>query len=100
MSANPALVEVGSRTFVPAPFPGERILLRREGINIDLTGLRTTSGKWQTRGVLYLTDVRLVFVAKTTDQASGLAGFDFPLVYLKDANHSNFMQRANAVRCA
>eukprot|EP01024_Parvocaulis_polyphysoides_P050418 TRINITY_DN4907_c0_g3_i1.p1 TRINITY_DN4907_c0_g3~~TRINITY_DN4907_c0_g3_i1.p1 ORF type:complete len:232 (-),score=35.73 TRINITY_DN4907_c0_g3_i1:448-1107(-) len=95
MTANPALVEVSGATFVPAPFPGERILLRREGINIDLNGVATNSGKWQTRGVLYLTDVRLIFVAAKTDAASGLAGFDFPLVYLKDVKFNQPIFGAN-----
>lgn len=37
--------------------------------------------RWSTAGALYLSNIRLVFVAEKAD-ASGLAGFDIPLVYI------------------
>ena len=37
--------------------------------------------RWSTTGALYLSNIRMVFVADKAD-ASGLAGFDMPLVYL------------------
>eukprot|EP01026_Neomeris_dumetosa_P031493 TRINITY_DN24970_c0_g2_i1.p1 TRINITY_DN24970_c0_g2~~TRINITY_DN24970_c0_g2_i1.p1 ORF type:complete len:215 (-),score=23.93 TRINITY_DN24970_c0_g2_i1:228-872(-) len=95
MAANPSLVEASSNEFVPAPFPGEAILLRRRGINIYLDGVRTNSGKWQTRGVLYLTNMRMVFIAHKADQSSGLAAFDFPLAYLKDVKFNQPIFGAN-----
>eukprot|EP01025_Chloroclados_australasicus_P029046 TRINITY_DN2886_c0_g1_i1.p1 TRINITY_DN2886_c0_g1~~TRINITY_DN2886_c0_g1_i1.p1 ORF type:complete len:223 (+),score=33.62 TRINITY_DN2886_c0_g1_i1:102-770(+) len=95
MTANPALVETLARDTIPAPFPGESILLQRKGINIDINGVRTSSGKWQTRGVLYLTTVRMVFVAEKTDQRSGLAAFDLPLVYLQDIKFNQPILGAN-----
>ena len=45
MSANPALVRTGVAELVPAPFPGEMFLLRRDGVYLELDGVRTTSGK-------------------------------------------------------
>eukprot|EP00195_Chlamydomonas_chlamydogama_P002390 CAMPEP_0202922856 /NCGR_PEP_ID=MMETSP1392-20130828/78143_1 /ASSEMBLY_ACC=CAM_ASM_000868 /TAXON_ID=225041 /ORGANISM="Chlamydomonas chlamydogama, Strain SAG 11-48b" /LENGTH=224 /DNA_ID=CAMNT_0049616509 /DNA_START=50 /DNA_END=724 /DNA_ORIENTATION=+ len=83
MSANPALVLTYAQELVPAPFPGESFLLRRTGVQLDLDGVRTPSGKWSTRGSLFLSNIRLVFIADKAD-ASGLAAFDLPLVYMKD----------------
>lgn len=45
MSANPALVRTGAAELVPAPFPGELFLLRRDGVYLELDAVRTTSGK-------------------------------------------------------
>eukprot|EP00955_Chlamydomonas_euryale_P080121 363378-Chlamydomonas_euryale.AAC.32 len=45
MSANPALVQTPRGELVPAPFPGERFLLRRDGVQLDLDAVRTRTGK-------------------------------------------------------
>lgn len=37
--------------------------------------------RWSTTGALYLSNIRLVFVADKAD-VSGLAGFDMPLAYI------------------
>lgn len=37
--------------------------------------------RWSATGALYLSNIRLVFVADKADP-SGLAGFDMPLVYI------------------
>ncbi|KAG1671794.1 hypothetical protein FOA52_000171 [Chlamydomonas sp. UWO 241] len=67
---------------VPAPFPGERFLLRRDGVTLDIDSVRTRSGKWGPKGFLFVSNVRLVFMAEKPDE-SGLQGFDFPLVYIR-----------------
>lgn len=91
MAANPPLYEGydprgGRPPLLPAPFPGERVVLRRSSAGLELRGeLRDVKGRprvWKAGGSLVLTDVRLVFVA---DKASpeGLRAFDFPLAYLR-----------------
>lgn len=82
MSANPALTDSGGGILVPTPFPGETVILRRPGIEIDLDGVRTGSGRWKARGTLFLTNIRCVFVADAPDP-SGLVAFDLPLVYIR-----------------
>ncbi len=44
MAANPALV-TAQGVLTPAPFPGETLALRRDGVEFLVDGLRTTSGK-------------------------------------------------------
>lgn len=44
MAANPALVNVQG-VMTPAPFQGETLALRREGVEFLVDGLRTESGK-------------------------------------------------------
>lgn len=44
MAANPALVDVQG-VMTPAPFPGETLALRRDGVEFLVDGLRTASGK-------------------------------------------------------
>eukprot|EP00775_Hariotina_reticulata_P002184 gene2184-2502_t len=81
MTANPALVQTYSNDLVPAPFASEVFVLTRPKVGFELDGVQTRSGKWSTTGALYLSNVRLVFVASKADP-SGLAGFDMPLVYI------------------
>ncbi|KAL3142799.1 hypothetical protein ABBQ38_003098 [Trebouxia sp. C0009 RCD-2024] len=86
MAANPALSIVshaGQTTQLPALYAQEVIALQRDGIDFSINGLRHQSGKWSTRGVLYLTNLRLVFVAKQADAASGLVAFELPLAYVR-----------------
>ena len=45
MSANPVLTVVYGGELVPAPFPQEVFLLKRQGVQIDLDGVRTASGR-------------------------------------------------------
>ncbi len=44
MAANPAVVDVQG-VMTPAPFPGETLALRRDGVEFLVDGLRTASGK-------------------------------------------------------
>lgn len=83
MSANPALVQPYQGPLVPAPFPNEYIFLRRDKIGFDLDNVQTRSGKWSTTGTVFLSNFRLTFIAAKPD-ASGLAAFDLPLVYIHD----------------
>ncbi|KAK9828894.1 hypothetical protein WJX72_002644 [[Myrmecia] bisecta] len=84
MAANPALVQTADGQLAPAPFTGEVIALRRDAIDCSLDNVRTRSGRWSARGVLYLTNMRLVFVALKPDAESGLAAFELPLAYLRN----------------
>lgn len=81
MAANPALVQAATGEMMPAPFPDEQFVLRRPGCGFEIDGVRTASGKWSATGTVYASNVRLVFLADKPD-ASGLAGFDLPLVYI------------------
>lgn len=81
MAANPALIQTPMGEMMPAPFPNESFVLRRPGCGFEVDGVRTRSGKWATVGSIYLSNVRMVFLADKPD-ASGLAGFDIPLVYI------------------
>ncbi|GAX82994.1 hypothetical protein CEUSTIGMA_g10421.t1 [Chlamydomonas eustigma] len=80
MAANPALVQT-PEGLVPAPFPNESFLLKRDGIMLELDGVRTTNGKWNSKGSVFVSNIRLVFIAEKAD-TSGLTGFDLPLVYI------------------
>lgn len=66
---------------MPAPFPNETFILQRPGCGFEIDGVRTRSGKWSAKGSVYLSNIRLVFLANKADQ-SGLVGFDLPLVYI------------------
>lgn len=45
MAANPALVHTYNNETVPAPFPGETFVLKRSGVQLDLSDVHTASGK-------------------------------------------------------
>lgn len=83
MAANPAIVECATGERMPAPFANEAFVLRRPGCGFEVDGVRTRSGKWATTGSVFLSNIRLVFLADRPD-ASGLAGFDIPLVYISN----------------
>merc|ERR1712060_995281 len=81
MAANPPLVLGANGMLTPAPFAGEYFVLGRDGVQIEVDNVRTSSGKWKADGYLFLSHVRMVFVAPKAD-ASGLQSFDFPLAYV------------------
>ncbi|MEW5302031.1 MAG: hypothetical protein WDW36_004843 [Sanguina aurantia] len=83
MSANPSLVRAPTGELFPAPFPEEAFVLKRTGMMLELDGVQTSSKRWSTTGVLYLSNVRLVFVADQMDP-SGLSSFDIPLAYTRN----------------
>ena len=73
----------GSGRLMPALFAGERLMLERAGVKINLTNVLTKSSKWKSSGTLFLSDVRLVFVASGKADPSGLQAFDLPLAYVR-----------------
>uniref|UniRef100_A0A7S0RKJ1 Uncharacterized protein n=1 Tax=Chlamydomonas leiostraca TaxID=1034604 RepID=A0A7S0RKJ1_9CHLO len=83
MAANPALVNTLQNELVPAPFPEEAFVLKRTGVQFELEGVATTSGRWSCTGTLFLSNVRAVFIGDKADP-SGLRAFDLPLVYLRN----------------
>eukprot|EP00884_Botryococcus_braunii_P021645 jgi/Botrbrau1/8164/Bobra.357_2s0010.1 len=86
MTANPALTQGFDGALVPTPFTGEVFALARGGIQFVVNEIRSAKGKWDTTGVLYLSNMRLVFVAKKMDNATGLVAFALPLAYLRNDN--------------
>lgn len=81
MAANPVTVTSQGRE-VPAPFPGEVLALRRDSVEFVIDELRTRSGKWQAKGTLWLSNVRLVVIADGGPGPDGLHSFDIPLAYI------------------
>lgn len=81
MAANPALAqsEFGP---VPVPYAGEWIGLARPGVEVVLDGLPQNPKKWTRRGTIFLTNLRMVFVADVPDASHGLQSYDLPLAYL------------------
>ena len=76
MAANPPLVEMGhagSGRLMPALFAGERLMLERAGVKINLGNVMTKTGSWKSSGTLFLSDVRLVFVCSGKADASGVS---------------------------
>jgi hypothetical protein len=60
---------------------GEMFVLAREGVEFQVDNVQgIQGGKWDARGTIYLSSIRLIFVAKTP--SNSLACFDLPLVYL------------------
>merc|ERR1712072_862395 len=83
MAANPPLVLGANGMLTPAPFAGEDFVLGRDGVQIEVDNVRTSSGKWKADGYLFVSHVRMVFVAPKAD-SSGLQSFDFPLAYVSN----------------
>ncbi|GJP59044.1 hypothetical protein CLOP_g7101 [Closterium sp. NIES-67] len=78
MAANPQLDGQG----IPVPFVGEVMVLRRDGIEFHVDKMpQVASGKWVGRGTLFLSNIRMVFVAQPASQPPLLA-FDMPLLYV------------------
>ncbi|KAL4452244.1 hypothetical protein ABPG75_007906 [Micractinium tetrahymenae] len=88
MAANPPLyVDPHNQRFRwPLPYVGEQILLSRGGVELKLEGaaLRTRSHKWSARGTVFLSNMRMVFIADKPDSSSGLEAFELPLAYIAD----------------
>mmetsp|Transcript_31535 Transcript_31535/g.100570 ORF Transcript_31535/g.100570 Transcript_31535/m.100570 type:complete len:220 (+) Transcript_31535:40-699(+) len=80
---NPPMVNTPGGA-VPAPFVGEQWVLRREGVEVQVDCVGPSgSGTWSARGALFLSHVRMVFVAGSRDPSTGLFAFDIPLSYLR-----------------
>eukprot|EP00897_Mesotaenium_endlicherianum_P011078 jgi/Mesen1/999/ME000120S00154 len=77
MAANPLLQHDGT----PVPFISEMMVLAREHIEFQGSNLPSVpGGKWSARGILYLTSVRMVFVA--SKPTPPIVAFDMPLLYV------------------
>ena len=89
MACNPALGHT-PWGLAPAPFPGEEFLLHRADVDFQADGMaRFQLGVPDTltlrRGVLYLSDVRLVFVAAPTAASPvPVSAFDVPLLFVRN----------------
>ncbi|CAK0784918.1 hypothetical protein CVIRNUC_008123 [Coccomyxa viridis] len=84
MAANPPLLRgpFGPNHLVPTPYAMEAICLSRQGIMLSIDGVRTRDGRWSAKGTLYLTNMRIVFVADQEEALSGLVAFELPLAYI------------------
>jgi hypothetical protein len=100
MAVNPALVQTYEGRLVPAPFANEVFVLTRPKVGFELDGVQTRSGKcvarssyqfpcsllllahaahaaalgtcrWSTTGALFLSNVRVVFLADKADASGG-----------------------------
>lgn len=71
MAANPALAAYEDSSLGPQLYNGEALVLRRDHVAAEFDNLRTASGKWKSTGALYLSNLRLVFVAQQRDPESG-----------------------------
>lgn len=79
MAVNPQLMPNGT----PVPFVNEMMVLSREGVEFQVDKLPNLSGgKWSARGTLYLTSIRMVFVAKSPSPP--VLAFDIPLLFVSE----------------
>jgi len=83
---NPALIAPGQS---PVPMNGEMFVLSRDGISFSAKSGRT---KFDGRGDLYLSTLRLVFVSKGN---GGMQGFDLPLATLVNESFNQPIFGAN-----
>lgn len=81
MAANSAVVQT-EYGLVPVPYAGEWIGLARPGVEIVLEGMPQGPRKWTRRGQIFLTNLRMVFVADVPDGANGLQSYDLPFGYI------------------
>ena len=72
---------------VPVPFgPHEHFFLLRNGVMLSLDGLgpSASAAVKNVTGVIYLSNIRMVFVLSKPDaSAGGMYAFDFPLAYIR-----------------
>lgn len=97
MALNPPLIiGAGVEAPIPAAVPGELFLLMRKGISGSFTvpGIGKVKGK----GVLYMTTLRLVFVATppVADKAGHqFSAFDMPVAYISNEKFNQPIFGAN-----
>nr|AFK43816.1 unknown [Lotus japonicus] len=78
MALNPQLFPSG----MPVPFVNEMFVLARDSVEFEIDkipGSGNHGGHLKTKGTIYLSNIRMVFVAKSP--AGGLTAFDMPLLY-------------------
>ncbi|MED6120409.1 hypothetical protein PIB30_020601 [Stylosanthes scabra] len=86
MALNPQLLP----NWMPVPFVNEMFVLSRDGVEFEVDKIPDSpnaGGKLKTRGTIYLSNIRMVFVAKA--QIGHFYAFDMPLLYV---HHEKFNQ--------
>ncbi|XP_057252144.1 uncharacterized protein LOC104898932 isoform X2 [Beta vulgaris subsp. vulgaris] len=81
MAQNPQLFSNG----MPVPFYGELFVLARDGVEFEVDKI-SGSGKVKAKGTIYLSNVRMVFVA--SKPAGNFYAFDMPLVVPETENRA------------
>ncbi|XP_006359298.1 WW domain-binding protein 2-like [Solanum tuberosum] len=76
MAVNPQLFANG----MPIPFLNELFVLSRHGVEFEVDKIPGV-GKTRTRGTIYLSNIRMVFVAK---MPVDFIAFDMPLLFVSD----------------
>lgn len=77
MAVNPQLFQNG----MPVPFTNELFVLAREAVDFEVDKIpEAPGGKVYTRGTIYLSNVRMVFVANKP--VGAFVAFDLPLLYI------------------
>ncbi|KAK8913585.1 hypothetical protein KSP39_PZI023789 [Platanthera zijinensis] len=77
MALNPQLFPNG----MPVPFTGEVFVLARDGVDFEVDKIPGSgSGQVKTKGTIYLSNVRIVFVAK--NHIGNFFAFDIPLLHI------------------
>ncbi|GMH02642.1 hypothetical protein Nepgr_004481 [Nepenthes gracilis] len=77
MALNPQLFPNG----MPVPFVNELFVLARDGVEFEVDKIPGShGGKVKAKGTIYLSNIRMVFVAKVP--VGNLTSFDMPLLYV------------------
>ncbi|ESW28284.1 hypothetical protein PHAVU_003G274200 [Phaseolus vulgaris] len=78
MALNPQLFPNG----MPVPFVSEMFVLARDGVEFDIDKIPASGhgGHLKTKGIVYLSNIRMVFVAKSP--VGHFTAFDMPLLYV------------------
>ncbi|XP_058737135.1 UPF0664 stress-induced protein C29B12.11c-like isoform X2 [Vicia villosa] len=78
MALNPQLFPNG----MPVPFVSEMFVLARDGVEFEVDKIPGAGhgGRLKAKGIIYLSNVRMVFVAK--NPVDGIVAFDMPLLYI------------------
>ncbi|KAI4313114.1 hypothetical protein L6164_026122 [Bauhinia variegata] len=78
MALNPQLFPNG----MPVPFFNEMFVLARDGVEFEVDKIPGTHGDHvKTKGTIYLSNIRMVFVAKRP--VGDFIAFDMPLLYIR-----------------
>ncbi|CAA0840254.1 Unknown protein [Striga hermonthica] len=79
MALNPQLFP----NAMPVPFLNEMFVLARGGVEFEIDKIPgTQDGKFKAKGTIYLSNIRMVFVANKP--VGNLVAFDMPLLYVHD----------------
>ena len=79
MALNPQLFPNG----MPVPFVNEMFVLARDGVEFEVDKIPASGnhgGHLKTKGIVYLSNIRMVFVAKSS--VGHFTAFDMPLLYI------------------